>query len=324
MKGSLPHAQWSGKTDGTPWMQRTLISWLRVVDVRVLYAVMAAVIPFYMIFAHAAYVACYRFFRRRLGLSPVSAFARVYVSQYHLGQVVLDRFAAYAGRRFAVDIDHYELFQQLAAAPGGFMQVSAHVGNYELAGYTLVAREKRFNALVFAGESEAVMAGRDRVFAAHNIRMIPVGDDMSHIFTLSAALRDGEIVSMPGDRVFGSQKVVTCRFFGAPARFPIGPFALAIGRGVPVLMVSVMKVATWRYRIFIDRIDAGISGSPSSPHLTPSAPREATSVQQGSQSRGRQHQELIEALAQRFATRLEEIVRQYPTQWYNYYDFWKQ
>lgn len=296
MDGSPQHAQWSGKTDGTPWMQRTLVTWLRVVDVRVLYAVMALVIPFYMIFSHAAYLACYRFFRRRIGLSPVSAFGHVYASQYRLGQVVLDRFAAYAGRRFEVDIDHYELFQQLSAAPGGFVQVSAHVGNYELAGYTLVAREKRLNALVFSGESEAVMAGRSRVFAAHNIRMIAVRDDMSHVFALSDALRDGEIVSMPGDRIFGSQKAVTCDFLGALARFPIGPFALAVSRDVPVLMVSVVKVAAWRYRIFIDRIEAEAGD----------------------------RREQMEALTRRFAARMEEIVRQYPTQWFNYYDFWKQ
>jgi predicted LPLAT superfamily acyltransferase len=29
-------------------------------------------------------------------------------------------------------------------------------------------------------------------------------------------------------------------------------------------------------------------------------------------------------LAQHFATQLEDIVRHYPAQWFNYYDFWKQ
>jgi predicted LPLAT superfamily acyltransferase len=34
--------------------------------------------------------------------------------------------------------------------------------------------------------------------------------------------------------------------------------------------------------------------------------------------------EQMAQLAQRFAEQLESIVRLYPTQWFNYYDFWKQ
>jgi predicted LPLAT superfamily acyltransferase len=34
-------------------------------------------------------------------------------------------------------------------------------------------------------------------------------------------------------------------------------------------------------------------------------------------------QERIQALADAYARRLEEVVRLYPDQWYNFYDFWK-
>ena len=34
--------------------------------------------------------------------------------------------------------------------------------------------------------------------------------------------------------------------------------------------------------------------------------------------------EQLQQLAQSFASNLEDIVRLYPTQWYNYYDFWNQ
>ena len=30
-----------------------------------------------------------------------------------------------------------------------------------------------------------------------------------------------------------------------------------------------------------------------------------------------------EAMARDFAVQLEDVVRQYPTQWFNFYDFWK-
>ncbi len=293
----LQHEAWRGKTDGRPWMQRTLVVWLRWVDVRWLYAVMACVIPFYMLFDRKAYRASYAFFRHHFGRSPLQALASVYRSQYNLGRVVLDRFAAYAGRQFQLEVEGGEHFQELTHRPEGVMLLSAHVGNYELAGYTLTSEAKRFNALVYAGETQAVMEGRSQAFDERNIRMVPVAADMSHIFALSNALSEGEIVSMPGDRIFGSPKAVTCDFLGAPARFPLGPFALAVQRDVAVLTVFVMKEATWRYRIYIDRLEAPAADLP--------------------------RRERMEALAHSYAARLENIVRRYPTQWYNYYDFWQ-
>lgn len=295
---------WKGKTDGQPWMQRTLVRWLRRVDVRWLYGVMACVIPFYMLFCHKAFRAGYDFFRHHFGRSPLSSLLLVYRSQYNLGRVVLDRFAAFAGRHFELEIEGFDLFDELTRQPVGLMLLSAHVGNYELAGYTLQAENKPFNALVFGGETETMMEGRNQAFGGHNIRMVPVAQDMSHIFTLSSALAEGEIVSMPGDRIFGSQKSVTCPFLGAPARFPLGPFALAVQREVPVLTVFVMKESTWRYRIFIQRLTAE---APAEAGLTAGARRKAQ----------------MEALAHSYARQLEVIVRRYPTQWYNYYDFWQ-
>ncbi len=323
MEEQIRHDQWSGKTDGRPWMQRTLIAWLRVADIRLLYGVMGLVIPFYMLFCHRAYLASYHFFRRRMGESMLRSFFHVYLSQYHLGQVVLDRFAAYAGRRFDIEIENFDLFRNLSMAPGGFLQISSHVGNYELAGYTLIAEDKPLNALVFSGETETVMQGRSRIFAEHNVRMIPVREDLSHIFMLSNALRDGEIVSMPGDRIFGSQKSVECDFLGAPALFPLGPFALAVQRDVPVLAVFVMKETTWKYRIFIDRLDTCLQSGDTSASMG-TAQKSAAADAEAPLRSGQGRRERMEELARRFAGRLEQIVRRYPTQWYNFYEFWQQ
>jgi predicted LPLAT superfamily acyltransferase len=109
---------------------------------------------------------------------------------------------------------------------------------------------------------------------------------------------------MPGDRIFGSQKSVTCNFLGAPAQFPLGPFALAVQRDVPVLTVFVMKESTWQYRIFIHRLEPADLDTTT---LAPGAVRKAK----------------MEALARNYAAQLETVVRRYPTQWYNYYDFWQ-
>ncbi|MDE6135123.1 MAG: acyltransferase, partial [Muribaculaceae bacterium] len=110
------------------------------------------------------------------------------------------------------------------------------------------------------------------------------------------ALSEGEILSMPADRVFGSQKSFSLDFMGAKAKFPQGPFLLAAMRDVPMLFVSVMKTAATKYHISVRKIQ---------------------SREQGSASR-------IKAadLAHQYVALLEETVKRHPAQWYNYFEFW--
>lgn len=284
----LEHDNWKGTTGGTPWMQRTLIRWFRHTSLYVPYWCMGWMIPFYMLFGHKGYLASYRFYRKRLGMPPLKAFGYVYLNHFRFGQIIIDRFAMYAGHAFRIEVDGQELFDELEEGKSGFVQLSSHVGNYELAGYSLRPEHKDFYALVFSGETEVVMASRMRMFSGHKVHMIPVASDMSHIFALNKALRDGDIVSMPGDRIFGSPKCIPCMFMGEKANFPLGPFVMAVQREIPLLAVFVMKTGTRSYKIYVRRL------------------------------RG----EDPKTFAQSFASELECIIKQYPTQWFNFYDFW--
>ena len=86
-------------------------------------------------------------------------------------------------------------------------------------------------------------------------------------------------------------------FFGEKARFPIGAFALAAQKNISVLAVFVMKEGMKKYHAYVREIQC---------------------------DRQAKVREQINQLAQAFADNLEDIVRKYPTQWFNYFDFWKQ
>ena len=275
-------------------MQRTLIRLFRVLPLGVLYGCMALVVPFYMLFAKG-FRASYNFFRKRMGYGPLKSFFHVYANEYAFGQVVLDRFAAFAGKKFDMEVPRMDLFEGLCRGKEGFIQLSSHVGNYEMVGYSLVS-PKRINALVYGGETATVMQNRALLFGETNVRMVPVSEDLSHIFALNNALADGEIASIPGDRVFGSRKTVECRFFGEMAKFPAGPFVLAVQRAVPVLTVFVMKEGRRKFKVLLDVLPVPEGGT---------------------------KQDQSQSLAEAYAARLEAVVRRYPDQWYNFYDFWK-
>lgn len=292
----LKHDKWVGTTYGNNWMHRWLIKMLRVIDVRLIYAFSAIfVVPPTMIVNSMARNAMYEFYRKAFGYGKIKSLWMTYKNHCEFAQVVIDRFAMYAGKKFSFDIDGYDIFYTLSKQSSGFIQLSSHIGNYEIAGYSLVAKDKRFNAMVFGGEKESVMKNRSKMFDSNNIRMIAMQPDMSHLFVVDEALTNGEIISMPADRVFGSQKAFELSFFNRIAKFPQGPFILAALRNVPMLFVSVMKTGLKRYSITVKKIETDLEGN--------------------SRVRAKNY-------ALRYVSYLEETVKRYPTQWYNYFDFW--
>ena len=295
MADTLQHNDWSGRTDGLPWMQRSLIAMFRVLPLGLLYGVMALVVPFYMLFGKG-YKTTYRFFREGFGYGKLKAFWNVYVNHFCFGQVILDRFAVYAGKKFDFKVEGQPVSDELEKRPEGFIQLSCHVGNYEMSGYSVHSRYKKLYILAYSGETETIMSNRQREFARHNVEMIMVKEDLSHLFALNSALDNGDIVSMMADRVFGSQKVVECQFLSKTTKFPMGPFSIAIQKNASVLAVFVMKEGMKKYHIFIEKVNYDTSAN---------------------------KREQVVQLAQNFVLVLEKMIRQYPTQWFNYYDFWK-
>ena len=287
--------KWSGKTGGQKWMQKSLVFLFKWINIRFLYAIMSLVIPFYMLFNRKGYMAIYSYFHDRFSYSPFKSFIYVYLNHYTFGRIILDRFAFYAGKRFNINIIGNENYENLISEENGFIMLSSHIGNYELAGYHLKATQKSIYALIFGGETETVMKNRSKMFDGHNINMIPVKSDMSHLFEINNALREGNIVSMPGDRIFGSSKYVELIFLGKNAKFPIGPFAMAAQREIPIISIFVMKESTYNYTIYVNKIDSSANN----------------------------RKERIDSMSGQFINNLEDIVLKYPTQWFNYYNFWE-
>lgn len=287
---------WAGTTYGNAWMHRWLIRMLRYIDIRVLYAFTAIfVIPVCMLINPSAGI-IYRYFRRQHGYSPLKSALKTYQNHCQFSQVVIDKFAMYAGKKFRMEIEGYEHFQQLAKEPESFIMLSSHVGNYEIAGYTLSSEQKTINALVFFGEKASVMDNRTKLFADTNTKMIAIRPDMGHLFEIDHALQNGEIVSMPADRLFGSQKKLQLPFLNGTAAFPYGPFCIATLRELNVIAVHVMKKSARTYRIYVTPLCYD---------------REAPRQQQ------------IHELAHQYVAEVQQMVEHYPTQWYNYFEFWK-
>ena len=250
-----------------------------------------------MLFAHKGYIAIYRYFRLQHGYSVIKSFFKTYQNHFMFGQMMLDRFAVYAGQKnYRIDNPDNDLFLEMVHAPHGCILASSHVGNPELCGYLLSQKTKRINSLIFGGEAREVQKNRSMILGDNNVRLIPVLEDMSHIFLINEALTNGEMVSMPCDRAFGSSKAVECAFLNGKAEFPVGAFVMALQFNVPVIALFMVKISATLYRAHVVSVPVPQEGN---------------------------KREQISEMTRSFAKILEGIVKKYPEQWFNFYNFWK-
>lgn len=289
--------QWSGRTHGTEWMHKGLVGLFRVLPLGVLYFFMALVVPFYMLFNHKGYLAIYHYLRYRHGYGPLRAFCGCYANHFLFGTAIMDRFAAYAGRKFKVESPKPDLFEELSQEEQGFLVFASHIGNPELCGYMLRSKRKRMNAITFPGEKASIRARREKMLEGNNIRLIPA-EGMEWLFTLNAALSDGEIVSIHADRLFGSPKFLKATILGAEAKIPLGPFNIAATRDLPVLASFAIKTGYKDYRFYLARLD------------TP-------------EMHVMNKQEKMNALAAAYAAQMTQVLEKWPLQWYNFFEFWE-
>ena len=124
------------------------------------------------------------------------------------------------------------------------------------------------------------------------------GQEGFSAMTVVRALRQGAVVAMLGDRMV-DDRTVEVRFLGAPCRFPAGPWMLAALARVPVIVVGNFKEDADTYRV--------IASPPIQCRFDRSRSRDAQ----------------VTEWAQAFADRLEEMVRRYPDQYYNFHDLWR-
>jgi KDO2-lipid IV(A) lauroyltransferase len=177
----------------------------------------------------------------------------------------------------------------LAGLEGGIISLTAHVGNWELAGRLLATRTARLTHLVVADE-EAQELRRWVRRNGDGVRFVPRSRPTVSL-ELLAALRRGEVVALQGDRALGNRGDVWVPFFGDPAPFPVGPFRLARASGRPVVPAFCLLDPDGRYTVAV------------LPPLT---------VEPGAE----------EDALRAWVASLEGIVRERPTQWFNFFDAW--
>ncbi|MDR2622203.1 MAG: acyltransferase [Dysgonamonadaceae bacterium] len=290
---------WQGKSRGGSFGYRFFIYLIRHCGIRFAYFFLLFVVVHFIPFAPLATKSNWKYYRKIQGFGFFKTIRMLYLNYYRFGQTLIDKVAVRSGfhGKYQYEFENYEAFlNQLDHSEKGVILIGAHVGNWEAGGNFFGEYARKINIVMYDAEYQKIKKVLQKNLDSQNHKVIPIVEsDFTHIYQIKDALENNEYVCFQGDRYIGEKYAKTVTFMGYPARFPIGPFLLATRFESPVVFYFSMREKGMKYR-FIFTI-AEIKG------------------------KGKQ---AVDELLDLYVGTLEKIVKRYPEQWFNYYNFWNE
>lgn len=256
------------------------------------------------------YVLCSRAIHRRTHPYLVRRFPGESKGQYWLhtfrnilsfGRVLVDRgwLGVCKDASLEGQVEGYDTLLELIARGQGVVLLTAHLGNWQSALAHLEGLPVKVNALMQYDQQAAAKHFFDLEKGRRSFEIIDADGDFGGMVDAVNALRRGEAVTIMGDRyVKGPSTRVD--FYGDAVRLPDGAYMLAASAKAPVVVLLAAKTGRTSYRIKVwDSFYPEFKAREERPAML----RECSS---------------------RFIRTVEEYLKIYPYQWYNFYDFWKQ
>ncbi|MFH1868428.1 MAG: lysophospholipid acyltransferase family protein [Candidatus Omnitrophota bacterium] len=175
----------------------------------------------------------------------------------------------------------------------GVIAVTAHLGNWELGGVILPLLNIPFAAVVLNHRNKEINSFFIRQRQLTGAKVIPVGAGLRKCFSV---LAENYVIALVGDRdYFGNG--IEMDFLGKPTMVPRGPAVFSRRCGSPIVPCFMIRNEddTFTFK-FYEQIN---------PVYTKDERRD-----------------LLEA-TKKTAAILEEVIRQYPTQWHVFRRFWE-
>ncbi len=293
---------WEGKSRGGNFGYWFFIFLLRTFGLGLAYLFLRIIVIYFVIFAPSASKSQYNYFREIHHYSAWKSFISLVKNYYIFGQVILDKVALMSGVKtnFSYNFDGEEYLHQLAKEKKGALLVGAHFGNWEIAGQLLHRIDTKVHIIMLDAEHEKIKKLIAKNTGERNFNIIPIKKDLSHLELIKSAFEKHEFVAMHGDRFLDGAKSFSCSFMGKTADFPTGPFYMAMKYSIPITFVSAAKETDKHYHFFATK-----------PMIFKNY------------GKPKARDEEIRKIMKLYISNLENLLKKYPLQWFNYYNFWK-
>jgi len=195
--------------------------------------------------------------------------------------------------------------QRLLEDPRGQLIIGSHLGNIEYCrGFLHRYRSHKINVLLYDRHAKNYVEMMRRLNPDSRINVYQVDEfDIATILQFKEKIDAGEWLFIAGDRIplSGVQRTVTVDFLGRGTQLPIGPYLLARALECPVKLMFAYKNYCGRdKRLHFDIIEFA----------------------EQIRLPAKQRQQVLQHYAQQYASELENICREAPYQWFNFYEYW--
>ena len=295
---------WKGKSRGGLFGHQFFAFILKHLNISLAYFILRFVAFYFLLFSPGSFKALYLFYRNRFGQSRLKIILSVYRHYITFGQVLLDKVSLVSG----FDADYtftpfgLEFIEEIVQKDRGGLIISSHFGGWESSGFAFDGVGPKPKILMLEAEHERIRHFMERTTSGQpKLDIISIKPDLSHIIKIGSTLRKRGLICLHGDRFLEGSKTIRVEFMGKPALFPVGPFAMAVKFNVPVSFVFCIKRNKREYDCIV-----------------------TNTYDPSELSQAKNRQEKIAFLARQYVKSLENMVLKYPTQWFNFYDFWNE
>ena len=216
---------------------------------------------------------------------------------YAFSLTIFDRFIAKEGmQESAIKVSriNVEAFESLQET-GGMLTLSHH-GNWAQSFKIFQTYDVKLNIISNELIDENIQQLETEKEHNNRINIINITEGMQAMLEIARALQNKEVIIIMVDRVQALNKTVEVSFLGRKTYLHSGGFEIANMRKVPMLGCDIVRIDDNAIKVaFSDIITTTHS----------------------------KKEEAIRDLAQQYASFLEVVVKEYPYQWFNFFDFWK-
>jgi predicted LPLAT superfamily acyltransferase len=234
---------------------------------------------------------------RALGRRP--RLGDIFVHFLTFASCVLDRVFLLneQSHEFDIEVHGEEIVREIEQRGGGCLLFGAHFGSFEVTRAIGRRGEVPVSLLMYEENARKTRAALAAINPRLETEVIGVGR-LDSLITVAERLRQGHFVGVLADRNVDGKDLVCYPFLGAPARFPQGPFRMAMLLNCPVVMMVGRYRGGRSYEVFFE-----ILADASEPPGQDGAAR-------------------LDGMMRRYVARLEHYCRETPFNWFNFYDFW--
>ncbi len=293
---------WDGKTKGKLTGYKIFIFLLKNFGLNSAYVLLFFVAFWFVIFSGKATKSQYYLFRKRLKFNFLKSLISIYKNSYVFGQILIDKVAIMSGmlKKYTAEHTNEEVIQNMIKNKTGGILVNAHIGSWQIAGQLLERYEGTIYILMVDAENENIKELLRSAEGENKIEIIPLKEDGSHLIKINEVLASKGILVMHGDRFIENADTVKHIFLGEEAKFPAGPFHLAAKYAVPISFATAFREKNRHYHFFA---------------MKPIMLDYPGNIK-------KRKQEIYDK-SKIYVSELEKMLKKYPTQWFNFYNFWK-